>query len=44
LDEVDRLVIVTEPDEPWQADRDAETELTEDVLLIISPLLRDTIQ
>jgi hypothetical protein len=43
-DEADRLVIVTEPDEPWQTGRDAETELTEDVLLIISPLLRDLIQ
>jgi hypothetical protein len=43
-DNVNRLVIVTEPDEPWEDGRRAEKELTEDVLLIISPLLRDLIQ
>lgn len=43
-DQENKLVIITGPDAPWQAERAAEEELTEDILLIISPLLRDTIQ
>ncbi len=43
-DQENKLVIITEQDVPWQADRAAEKELTQDVLLVISPLLRDTIQ
>lgn len=40
-DQENKLVMITGPDAPWQADRAAEEELTQDVLLIISPLLRD---
>lgn len=43
-DQDNQLVIITGKDLPWQADRDAEKELTGDVLLMISPLLRDTVQ
>ncbi|HWP79632.1 MAG TPA: copper amine oxidase N-terminal domain-containing protein [Candidatus Acidoferrum sp.] len=43
-DNADRLVIITEQDLPWQDGRGAEAELKEDVLLVISPLLRDLIQ
>jgi hypothetical protein len=43
-DNTNSLVVVTEPEVPWQADRNAEQELTSDVLLVISPLLRDLIK
>lgn len=43
-DQTNSLVIITERDAPWQLDRDAEKALTSDALLLISPLLRDTIQ
>ena len=43
-DEADKLVIITEADAPWKASRNAEKELTQDVLLITSPLLRDIIK
>lgn len=39
-----KLVIITDSDAPWQTNREAEKELTKDVLLITSPLLRDTIK
>lgn len=42
-DNDNRLVIVTEPTDPWQPERGAEIALTQDVLLIISPLVRDFI-
>jgi hypothetical protein len=43
-DQSNKLVIITDPDVPWQPDRSAEQDLTADVLLVISPLLRDIIQ
>ena len=43
-DNVNKLVIITEASAPWQPERTAEKELTNDVLLITSPLLRDIIK
>ena len=42
--EQNQLIVICPAEEPWQPDRQAEQELTSDVLLITSPLIRDLIQ
>jgi hypothetical protein len=42
-DAANKLVVITEPDKPWKPERSAEKQMTDDVLIIFSPLMRDLI-